>query len=73
MPKELREVLPVLKGKKTLLGLLLTQVPEVWNALVPILGGLGMAHEVEIGFKIVGGIVAVLGFAMKFATDEPAK
>lgn len=64
----------ILKGKRTLLGLLITQVPEVWNALAPLLNGLGMSAEAEAGFKIVGGIVAVLGFLLKFSTDpEPAK
>lgn len=64
----------ILKGKRTLLGLLITQIPEVWNALAPLLGGLGMSAEVEAGTKIVGGIIALLGFALKFSTDpEPAK
>lgn len=64
----------ILKGKRTLLGLLITQIPEVWNALAPLLNGLGMSAEAEAGFKIVGGIVAVLGFLLKFSTDpEPAK
>lgn len=64
----------ILKGKRTLLGLLITQLPEVWNSLAPLLGGLGMSSEVEAGTKIVGGVIALLGFVMKFSTDpEPAK
>lgn len=74
LPKEVKESMNLLKGKRTLLGLLITQVPETWNALAPLLNGLGMSAEVEAGFKIVGGIVAVLGFLLKFSTDpEPAK
>ena len=74
LPKEAREAMNLLKGKRTLLGLLITQIPETWNALAPLLGGLGMGDHVEAGFKIVGGIVAVLGFLLKFSTDpEPAK
>lgn len=64
----------ILKGKRTLLGLLITQIPEVWNALAPLLNGVGMSSEADAGLKIVGGIVAVLGFLLKFSTDaEPAK
>lgn len=64
----------LLKGKRTLLGLLITQIPEVWNALMPLLNGVGMSNEADAGFKIVGGVVAVLGFLLKFSTDpEPAK
>lgn len=63
----------LLKGKRTLLGLLITQIPEVWNALAPLLNGLGMSSEAEAGFKIVGGIVAVLGFLLKFSTDPEPK
>ena len=64
----------LLKGKRTLLGLLITQVPAVWDALAPLLNGVGMSSEADAGFKIVGGVVAVLGFLLKFSTDaEPAK
>jgi hypothetical protein len=64
----------ILKGKRTLLGLLITQIPETWNALAPLLNGVGFSAEADAGFKIVGGIVAVLGFLLKFSTDpEPAK
>lgn len=70
-PKELQDAMNMLRGKRTLLGLLITQIPEVWNALAPLLGGLGMNSEVEAGTKIVGGIIALLGFALKFAPEEP--
>ena len=74
LPKEAKNAMNMLKGKRTLLGLLITQVPEIWNALAPLLGGLGMSSEVEAGTKIVGGVIALLGFVMKFSTDpEPAK
>lgn len=73
-PKEVKEAMNLLKGKRTLLGLLITQIPEIWNALAPLLGGLGMDSYVEAGIKVVGAIVAVLGFLLKFSTDpEPAK
>jgi len=72
-PKELKQAMNILKGKRTLLGILITQIPETWNALAPILGGLGMAHEAEVGLKLVGAIVAVLGFALKFASDDEPK
>lgn len=62
----------LLKGKRTLLGLLITQIPEVWNALAPLLGGLGMTSEVEAGTKIVGGLIALLGFVLKFAPEDEA-
>lgn len=61
----------LLKGKRTLLGLLITQIPETWNAIAPLLGGLGMTAEADAGFKIVGGIVAVLGFLLKFTPEDP--
>lgn len=61
----------MLRGKRTLLGLLITQIPEVWNALAPLLGGLGMTSEVEAGTKIVGGLIALLGFVLKFVPEEP--
>ena len=64
----------MLKGKRTLLGLLITQIPAVWDALAPLLNGVGLSHEADAGFKIVGGIVAFLGFLLKFAPDpEPSK
>lgn len=71
-PKEIKQAMSLLKGKRTLLGLLITQIPEVWNALAPILGGVGMSSEVEAGTKIVGGIVALLGFLLKFAPEDKA-
>lgn len=70
-PKEVKEAMTLLKGKRTLLGLLITQIPETWNALAPILGGLGMTAEVDAGFKIVGAIVALLGFVLKFTPEDP--
>lgn len=74
LPREAKEAMNLLKGKRTLLGLLITQVPETWNALAPILNGVGMSHEAEVGFKVVGAVVAVLGFLLKFSSDpEPAK
>lgn len=74
LPKELKEAMNMLKGKRTLLGLLITQIPETYNALAPILNGVGMTHEAEVGFKLVGAAVAILGFLLKFSTDpEPAK
>ena len=69
-PKEVKEAMNLLKGKRTLLGLLITQIPATWDALAPLLGGLGMTQEVDAGFKIVGAIVAVLGFALKFAPED---
>jgi len=69
-PKEVKDAMNLLKGKRTLLGLLITQIPETWNALAPILGGMGMTHEADAGFKIVGAIVAILGFALKFAPED---
>lgn len=74
LPKELKSAMNILKGKRTLLGLLITQVPAVWDALAPLLNGVGMSHEADAGFKIVGAVVAVLGFLLKFSSDpEPAK
>lgn len=72
LPKEVRDAMNLLKGKRTLLGLLITQIPETWNAIAPLLNGFGMSSEAEAGFKVVGAIVAVLGFMLKFSTDPPA-
>ena len=63
----------MLRGKRTILGLLITQIPEIYNALAPILNGVGMNSQADAGFKIVGGIVAILGFLLKFAPDDTAK
>lgn len=71
--KEQKDAMNFLKGKKTLLGLLILQVPAVWQAIAPLLNGVGMSHASEVGFKVVGALVAAFGFAMKFATDPDAK
>lgn len=62
-----------LKGKKTLLGLLIIQIPEIWQAVAPILGEVGFSSAADVGFKVVGAVVALFGFAMKFATDKEAQ
>jgi len=63
----------MLRGKRTILGLLITQIPEIYNALAPILNGVGMTSQADAGFKIVGGVVAILGFLLKFAPEDAAK
>ena len=62
-------MLKSLKGKRTLLGLLITQIPAVYDAVAPLLNGVGMSAEADAGLKIVGGIVALLGFILKFVPE----
>ena len=71
--KEQKDAMQFLKGKKTLLGLLIIQIPVVWQALAPVLNETGLSQAADAGFKIIGAVVAVLGFAMKFATDPESK
>lgn len=71
--KEQKDAMQFLKGKKTILGLLIIQIPVVWQALAPVLNETGLSQAADAGFKIIGAIVAVLGFAMKFATDPESK
>jgi len=70
IPKEIKEMLEALKGKKTLLGILIVELTPLANDLAHMLGALGLTHEAELVIRVTGGVIAVLGFILKFVPEE---
>ena len=68
LPKEAKEMLNMLKGKKTLLGLILINVQPVIEAVANIMSAAGGNSEDFV--KVAGGIIALLGYAAKFIPDD---
>ena len=70
-PQEVKDMLSFLDGKKTLLGVVLAQLPMVIDAVTQILSATG--GDMSAWTKVTGAVLSVLGLLHKFIKDAPAK
>ena len=62
-PKEVKDVLKWLDGKKTILGVVIVQIPIVIEAVNQVLSASGV--NIETWTKIAGGILTAVGVIHK--------
>ena len=73
LPKEVKVMLEALKGKKTLLGLLVVGLTPVLNEVSQLLGLIGLSQQAELVVKVGGSLLAVVGYVLKFIPDTEVK
>lgn len=72
LPKEAKDMLNALKGHKTLLLLVIANLPEAIHAVSNIASGVGNASLAENLTKATAGLLAVLTWASRLIPDpEP--
>ena len=70
-PQEVKNMLSFLDGKKTLIGVILAQLPMVIDAITQILSATG--GDISSWTKVSGLVLSIIGLAHKFLKDAPAK
>lgn len=64
----IKAILDFVNGKKTLIGILIIELPELADSLAKIVAEAGGSAEAVV--KVVGYVVAALGLAHKLLKDE---
>lgn len=68
-PKEVKEMLKFLDGKKTILGIIIAQLPGLIDAVTQIVSATG--GDTSAWTKVSGGVLMLIGLLHKFLKDAP--
>jgi hypothetical protein len=66
-PKEVKDMLSILDGKKTLIGIIVSELPTIIESVGKILAGTGADTTDYV--KVTGALLAVVGMVHKFLKD----
>lgn len=70
-PQEVKDMFSFLDGKKTLIGVVIAQIPMLIDAVTQILSATG--GDMSAWTKVSGLVLSIIGLAHKFLKDAPAK